>query len=185
MSDTSTDAGAAADAIAGTTAGEQPLVAPIQFLGQFVKDLSFEAPHAPEIFQDLRQTAPDIPISIECTMRELKENQHEVVLNIHLEATVGDKPAFILELAYGCVVKLGDVPADHVHPVLMIEVPRQMYPFVRQIVADTTVQGGFPPLMLQLVDFMDLYKRKYVDGGKTDGPNMTAMTGGNVAGQNL
>lgn len=181
MSDTSTDAGAAAS--------DQQPVAPIQFVGQYIKDLSFEAPHAPEIFQDLRQTAPDIPISIDCSVRELKENQHEVTLTIHLEATVGEKPAFILEVAYACVVVLGEVPEEHIRPVLMIEVPRQMYPFVRQIVADITVQGGFPPLMLQLVDFTDLYRRKYADESElmANDPSQAtaAVTGGRVSGQNL
>jgi len=187
MSDTSTDAGAAAATSAQDAPGadQQQPVAPIQFLGQFVKDLSFEAPHAPEIFQDLRQTAPDIPISIDCAMRELKEDQYEVMLNLHLEATVGDKTAFILEVAYGCVVKLGELPPEHVRPVLMIEVPRQMYPFVRQIVADATVQGGFPPLMLQLVDFMDLYRRKYATEEERQRETSAAVTGGPVAGQNL
>lgn len=181
MSDTSTDGGAAA-------ADQQP-VAPIQFIGQYIKDLSFEAPHAPDIFQDLRQTAPDIPISIDCSVRELKENQHEVTLTIHLEATVGEKPAFILEVAYASVVVLGKIPEEHIRPVLMIEVPRQMYPFVRQIVADITVQGGFPPLMLQLVDFQDLYRRKYADASELaasdPSQNTAAVTGGAVAGQNL
>ena len=181
MSDTSTDAGAA-------PADQQP-VAPIQFIGQYIKDLSFEAPHAPEIFQELRQTAPDIPISIDCAVRELKENQHEVTLTVHLEATVGDKPAFIMEVAYAAVVVLGKLPEEHIRPVLMIEVPRQMYPFVRQIVADVTVQGGFPPLMLQIVDFMDLYRRKYAsdEDNKREAlaRDMAAMTGGPVSGQNL
>jgi preprotein translocase subunit SecB len=183
MSDTSNDAGA-------TAANQQP-VAPIQFIGQFIKDLSFEVPHAPEIFQELRQTAPDIPISIDCTTRELKDKQHEVILNLHLEATVGDKAAFILEVSYACVVILGELPENHVRPVLLIEVPRQMYPFVRQIVADTTVQGGFPPLMLQLIDFMDLYRRKYAtpeeheQEAQIKADAMAKMTGGPVAGQNL
>ncbi|MFL2770744.1 MAG: protein-export chaperone SecB [Rhodospirillaceae bacterium] len=136
-------------------------VSSVQFVGQFIKDLSFEVPHAPEIFNEMRETAPDIPISVDCETRELKENTHEVSINIHVEATIGDKPAFILEVAYVGIVILGEIPKDHVRPVLLIEVPRQMFPFVRQVVADTTVQGGFPPLMLQLIDFMDLYRRKY------------------------
>lgn len=181
MSDTSTDAGAAAT-------DNQP-VAPIQFVGQYIKDLSFEAPHAPEVFQDLRQAAPDIPISIDCSIRELKERQHEVTLTVHLEATVGEKPAFILEVAYACVVLLGEIPEEHVRPVLMIEVPRQMYPFVRQIVADITVQGGFPPLMLQLIDFQDLYRQKYASEAElkreAEAQSMSSITGGPVSGQNL
>ena len=138
MSDTSSDAGSAE--MAPAPAG-QP-VAPIQFLGQYIKDLSFEAPHAPDIFQELRETAPDIPIAIDVGVRELKQNQYEVALTVHIEATVGDKPVFILEVTYACVVKIGDIGDENVRPVLMIEVPRQMYPFVRQIVADMTVQGG-------------------------------------------
>jgi len=172
-------------------ADQQP-TAPIQFVGQFIKDLSFEAPHAPEIFQDIRQTAPDIPISIECEMRELKEDHFEVTINLHLEATVGDKPAFILELSYGCVVIIGEMAEEHRRPVLLIEVPRQMYPFVRQVVADTTTQGGFPPLMLQLVNFADLYHRKYAtpeehqrEAERRAASDMARMTGGPVAGQNL
>ncbi len=178
------------DTTNGSTTDQQP-VAPIQFVGQFIKDLSFEVPHAPEIFQDIRQTAPDIPISIECDMRELKDNNYEVTLTLHLEATVGEKPAFILEVVYGCVVVIGDLPEEYIRPVLLIEVPRQMYPFVRQIVADTTTQGGFPPLMLQLIDFMDLYRRKYATEEDQERENqmrseaMARMTGGPVAGQNL
>jgi preprotein translocase subunit SecB len=180
MSDTSTDAGA----------DIQP-VAPIQIVGQYIKDLSFEVPHAPDIFDDMREKAPDIPISIDCSTREIKENTHEVTFNLHLEATVGEKAAFILEVTYASVVVLGELPAEHVRPVLLIEVPRQMFPFVRQIVADTTVQGGFPPLMLQLVDFMDLYRRKYATeeeknaSAHKEAVAMAKMTGGPVAGQNL
>lgn len=180
MSDTSPDAGAGA-------ASEQQPVAPIQFLGQYIKDLSFEAPTAPEIFQDLRQTSPDIPIAIDCGVRELKTNQYEVTLSIHIEATVGDKPVFILELTYGCVVKIGEIGDEHVRPILMIEVPRQLYPFVRQIVADMTIQGGFPPLMLQPVDFIDLYRQKYEtdEDRAREAARRNAVTGGPVAGQNL
>jgi len=181
MSDTSTDAGAA-------PANSQP-VAPIQFIGQYIKDLSFEAPDAPEIFQVLRETPPDIPISIDCAVRQIKENQHEVTLTVHLEATVGEKAAFIMEVAYACVVQLGNIPEDHIRPVLLIEVPRQMYPFVRQIVADVTTQGGFPPLMLQLVDFTDLYRRKFATDEEqqreAEAKSKSAITGGTVAGQNL
>ncbi len=178
MSDTSPDAGAASQ--------EQP-VAPIQFLGQYIKDLSFEAPSAPDIFQDLRQTSPDIPIAIDVAVRELKSDQYEVALTIHIEATVGDKAVFILECTYGCVVKIGDIGDENVRPVLMIEVPRQLYPFVRQIVADMTVQGGFPPLMLQPVDFIDLYRKKYEteEDRVREAARRNAVTGGPVAGQNL
>jgi preprotein translocase subunit SecB len=134
---------------------------PIELLAQYVKDLSFETPHSPQIFQDLRTTPPDIPVEIECETEELKENQHEVSIKLHIEATIGDKTVFILELVYAGVIKLGDLPKKHIKPMLMIETPRLLFPFARKIVADITVQGGFPPMMLQIVDFRDIYLKKY------------------------
>ena len=71
-------------------------VAPIELLAQYVKDLSFETPSAPQIFQDLRENMPDIPVEIECETEEIKENQHEVILRIHSEATIAQKTVFIL-----------------------------------------------------------------------------------------
>jgi len=139
---------------------DQP-VAPIVFHGQFMKDLSFEIPGAPGIFDILQKQAPDIPLSIDCHVRGLTNNRFEITIRIHIEATIQSETAFILEITYAAVVSIGEIPPAHLHPVLLIEVPRQLFPFVRQIVADTTSSGGFPPLMLQVIDFKDLYERKY------------------------
>ena len=136
-------------------------VTPIELLAQYVKDLSFETPSSPQIFQDLRQNMPDIPVEIECETEELKENQHEVILKIHSEATIAQKTVFILELSYAAVIKIGDISEEHIKPMLLIETPRLMFPFARKIVSDITIQGGFPPLMLQIVDFKDIYLKKY------------------------
>jgi preprotein translocase subunit SecB len=138
---------------------------PIRFLGQFVRDLSFEVPHAPEIFADLRQRAPDIPVSFDIGARHIEANTFEVAMNVTLRASVGEKPAFILELVYAAMVDIDTaaVGEDQLHPVLLIEIPRYLFPFVRQVVSDLTVGGGFPPLLLQMVDFVDLYRRKFGD----------------------
>ena len=136
-------------------------VTPIELLAQYVKDLSFETPSSPQIFQDLRQNMPDIPVEIECETEELKENQHEVILKIHSEATIAQKTVFILELSYAAVIKIGDISEEHIKPMLLIETPRLMFPFARKVVSDITIQGGFPPLMLQIVDFKDIYLKKY------------------------
>jgi preprotein translocase subunit SecB len=138
---------------------------PIRLLGQFIKDFSFEVPHAPEIFGELRQRGPEIPISLDTAVRHLSDNTFEVTMTLHIEAALGPKKAFILELTYGAVVDINTqvVPEEHLHPVLLIEVPRQMFPFVRQIVGDVTVNGGFPPLLLQVIDFADLYGKKFGD----------------------
>ena len=147
------------------TPGSQAPVTPLRFLGQFIKDLSFEAPHAPEIFNILRQQAPAIPITIDANVRQLDGPVFEVTLTVHLEATVAEKTAFIFELLYGCVVELNPeaVPQEYAHSLLLIEVPRYMFPFVRQIVSETTGSAGFPPLLLQMVDFADLYRKKFAD----------------------
>jgi preprotein translocase subunit SecB len=144
---------------------ENPPASPIRIMGQYIKDLSFETPHAPEIFATLRTEAPEIPIGLDTVVRHLGGPSFEVTLSVQLEAVVSGKKAFILELAYGAVVEINQqmVPEQHVHPVLMIEVPRQMFPFVRQLVADITGNGGFPPLMLQVFDFADMYRKKFGD----------------------
>ena len=142
-------------------------VAPLRFLGQFIKDLSFEAPLAPDIFNILRENAPEMDITIDASARQIEGPVFDVTISVHLEAKVVDKTAFILELVYGCVVELNPavVPQEYAHSLLLIEVPRYLFPFVRQIVADTTGTGGFPPLMMQMVDFADLYRRKFGNPG--------------------
>lgn len=149
---------------------------PLRLLAQYIKDLSFEVPQAPEIFNILRSTAPEIPTSLDTAMRHLGGNAYEVTLSAHVEAFAGGKTAFILEVEYACVVEVDEaaIPEQHIHPVLMMEIPRQMFPFVRQIVADMTLNGGFPPLMLQLVDFADLYRKKFGVAGQ---PVETAPAG--------
>ncbi len=157
------------------TASDDPTAsAPVRFMGQYIKDLSFEVPNAPDIYNLLRQKAPDIPISLETSAQHINAGVFEVKLNVSLRAMVEDKTAFILELVYGCLAEVNPkaLPEEHVHPFLHIEVPRQMFPFVRQIVSDMTVSGGFPPLLLQIVDFNEIYRRKF--GGAAQANNGAA-----------
>ena len=138
-------------------------VAPLKFLGQFIKDMSFEAPLVPDIFNVLRDNSPEMEITIDASARQIEGPLFEVMISVHLEAKTVEKTAFILELAYGCLVELNPavVPPEYAHSLLLIEVPRYLFPFVRQIVSDTTSSGGFPPLMMQMVDFADIYRRKF------------------------
>lgn len=149
----------------GQAQSGQPPMVPIRFVGQFIRDLSFEVPHAPEIFVELRQRAPEIPVSFDVAARHVKDNTFEVDMTVSLQATLGEKPAFILELVYTNLVDIDAraVPEDQLHPLLLIEIPRYMFPFVRQIIGDMAISGGFPPLLLQMVDFVDLYRRKFAD----------------------
>ncbi len=146
-----------------------PPLAPIRIMGQYIKDFSFEVPGAPEIYGVLQQQAPEIPISLDVTARPISDTAYEVSLAVQLEAELPDRKAFILELTYCAAVEVNKqvVADEHIHPLLMIEIPRQMFPFARQIVSDTTGHGGFPPLQLQMVDFAMLYRQKFGNPGQT------------------
>ena len=90
---------------------------------------------------------------------------YESIINLRAIARPQEEdPLFILELQYGMTVLLNDIPEENHHPVLLIEVPRLAFPFVRQIVSDMTSQGGFPPLMLNPVDFQSLYMERFKSG---------------------
>ena len=132
---------------------------PIQITGQYIKDLSFENPNAPQVFNTLKE-APQIDVNVNVEARKLAENTYEVSLTVKGEANQKDGAAvFIGELVYAAVVVLGEVPEDAIRPVLLVEVPRILFPLARNIMADITRDGGFPPLMINPVDFFALYKK--------------------------
>lgn len=163
------------DSAAG--ADQPPPLAPIRILGQYVKDFSFEVPGAPDVYAQLQREAPEIPITIDVAARNLTGSNYEVSLTVHLEAALQDRKAFILELVYCAAVDVNKqvVAEEHVHPLLMIEIPRQMFPFARQIVSDMTGHGGFPPLQLQMVDFALLYRQKFGMPGQAQPPVQPAV----------
>ena len=132
---------------------------PLVINAQYVKDLSFEAPSAPNIFAQMQQRPPEIAIKVDVQARTLEANIYEVVLDIRADCKSADTVAFILELAYGGVFTLNVTPQD-VRPVLLIECPRMLFPFARQILADATRNGGFPPLMLDPIDFAGMYQKR-------------------------
>jgi preprotein translocase subunit SecB len=144
-------------------------VLPIRFLGQYIRDLSFEVPHAPGVFAELRQQQHQIAASVEPQIRHLSGSSFEVSLGASVQTKIGDKPAFVAELVYAAVVEIDEraVPQEHLHALLSIEIPRYLFPYVRQIIGDLTVSGGFPPLILQPIDFVDLYRRTHGDKPQT------------------
>ena len=145
---------------------------PLVINAQYVKDLSFEAPSAPNIFAQMQQRPPEIAIKVDVQARTLEANIYEVVLDIRADCKSADTVAFILELAYGGVFTLNVAPQD-VRPVLLIECPRMLFPFARQILASTTLSGGFLPLMLGPVDFAALYQKQDEDSATAE-PSMIA-----------
>jgi preprotein translocase subunit SecB len=134
---------------------------------QYVKDLSFEVPAAPGIFGQMQQRQPEIAIRVDVQARPLEADIHEVVLDICADCKSGETLAFILELTYGGVFTLNVAPQD-VRPVLLIDCPRMLFPFARQILASTTMNAGFLPLMLGPVDFAALYRKQRQDEESAD-----------------
>ena len=126
---------------------------------QYIKDLSFEAPNAPAIFTRLTE-APEINVDVNVSVTRLQDNFYEVVLHFDVKAAAKGETAFILELAYGAVAQVNPEDPDHLQPLLLIEVPRLVFPFARALISDTTRDGGFPPLLLQPIDFVQLYRAR-------------------------
>ena len=126
---------------------------------QFIKDLSFEVPNAPAIFVDMQTVQPEIGVKVNIHANPIQGNTFEVALHLNIDAKLGEKTAFLLELVYGGVFTL-NVPPDHIQPMLLIECPRLLFPFARNIVSDTTRDGGFPPMLLQPIDFVSLFRAR-------------------------
>lgn len=148
-------AGAASEPVEPPQAGEAPR---ITIDSQYVKDLSFEQPNAPESLLPSSKR-PDIKIGVEVRARPVKEGSYEVELIIKAEAKRDEHVLFLVDLTYGGVITIQNVKPEMLQPVLLIEGPRLLFPFARRIVADVTRDGGFPPLMLSPIDFVELYRQ--------------------------
>ena len=146
----------------GSPADQPPTGAPApqQLLinAQYIKDLSFENPRAP---QSLMQQAgpPSVDINVDVNVQSLGPENYEVVLSIKASAKAQDDTLFLVELAYAGIVTIRNVPQQTLGAVVMVEVPRLLFPFARNIIAETTRDGGFPPLMINPIDFSELARR--------------------------
>jgi preprotein translocase subunit SecB len=136
----------------------QPVVN-FQVNAQYIKDLSFEAPGAPQIFAALQGTQPEVAVQINLDAQPLGSHLYEISLELKVDAKVKDKTAFILELKY-CGIFTVEVPEEHLQPMLLIECPRLLFPFARTIIADAVRDGGFPPILLQPIDFVAMYRSR-------------------------
>lgn len=125
---------------------------------QYIKDLSLEVPHAPEIFRKL-ETPPQINVDLNIDVKKLEQNQYEVTLNLRINADAKKETLFILEIAYAAACTI-NVPEEHVEPLLFIEIPRMIFPYARQAISSNLSEAGLPPLMLTPVDFAAVYRAK-------------------------
>ncbi len=141
-------------------AGQKPQGQPsIRILGQYLKDLSFESPSAPMSLAP-QQGQPDINISVNVNARNLGPTDFEVELHLDAKALAEEKVVFAAELVYAGSFRLENFPQQMLHPAVLIECPRLLFPFARQILAEATRNGGFPPLMLDPIDFASMYQRR-------------------------
>ena len=131
----------------------------LNVLAQYVKDLSFENPNAPRSLQQ-QQGAPKINIQINVNAKPLADNDFEVELKIEGRAEGPNQFMFSFDLLYAGVFKIQNVPQENIHAIIMIECPRLLFPFARAIIADAVRNGGFPPLMIDPVDFVSLYRQR-------------------------
>jgi len=133
----------------------------MQVLAQYIRDMSFENILAQKGISGDVQPDISIQVNIDAKKRTL-ENQYEVIIKAEIASKTKEKaePMFLLELEYGGIFHIENIPEDQLHPYLMIECPRMLFPFLRRIVSDVTRDGGFPPLNLDSIDFMQLYRNE-------------------------
>ena len=133
----------------------------MQVLAQYIRDMSFENILAQKGISGDVQPDISIQVNIDAKKRPL-ENQYEVIIKAEIASKTKEKaePKFLLELEYGGIFHIENIPDDQLHPYLMIECPRMLFPFLRRIVSDVTRDGGFPPLNLDSIDFMQLYRNE-------------------------
>lgn len=133
---------------------------------QYIKDLSLEIPHAPEIFSQIK-SAPKIDVQVDVKSEHKEDNMYTSQISINMSGKIEEKTLFVLELTYAAYAEV-NVPAEHLEPVLMIELPRLIFPFARNVVTQCLTEGGLPPFMLNPIDFAALYaaQKQAASGGE-------------------
>jgi len=164
-------------------AGGQPAAQPgaqppmkVQVLAQYIRDLSFENGLAQGTLM-VPNAQPDIQVQVSLDARKRDtEHQFEVITKFRVESKVkdGGQTLFIVEMEYGGLFHIEGVPQDQMHPFLLIECPRILFPFARRIISDITRDGGFPALNLDMIDFMALYRQELVRQQQAGGATPTA-----------
>ena len=143
----------------GSPAAGGPAAPPLTLITQYVKDLSFENPRAPESVTHLEEP-PKVSLKIEVHARNWKDNHHEVVLYLKVDTTSGGEPVFIIELTYAGLFTVGEVPEESMPLLLYVQCPQFLFPFARRVISDTVNDGGFPPLNIAPIDFLGLHQQR-------------------------
>jgi len=138
--------------------GQQRSAAPqIRIMAQFIRDLSFENPRAPESLRALAGQQPSIDMQVEMNARGRPDGLFEVDLKLGASATRENEVNFHIELLYGGLFELTGIPEEQLDIALLVECPRYLFPFARRVIADMTAEGGFPPFLIEPIDFAGVY----------------------------
>lgn len=144
-----------ADAMTDTQATPQLTVR-----GQYIKDLSFESPNGPFAMGQQKE-APKMEVNVDLGARKVADEMYELEIKSMVKATGQDNATiFVIELAYAGLFQLKNIPEDRLQPMLFIDCPFILFPFARRVIADVTRDGGFPPLMMEPIDFHSLFARR-------------------------
>jgi preprotein translocase subunit SecB len=174
MSETNGTNGGDAPAQPETAApAAQPVMPKMQILGQFVRDMSFENIAAQKSVNAQVQPNIQVQVALDARKREA-EDQYDVIMKLKIDSSTKDdtpQQIFLLELEYGGIFKIENVANEQLHPFLLIECPRMLFPFVRRIVSDVTRDGGYPPLNLDTIDFLELYRQQLAQRAATRKPD--------------
>jgi preprotein translocase subunit SecB len=127
-------------------------------VAQYLKDLSFENPRAPQAFQDI--APPQIEVDVNVNARNIDRTIYEVELSVSARARRGSEMMFVVETTYAGAFEIRNVPTDQLEMIMLVECPRLLFPFLRQIVSDATRNGNYPPLLLEPIDFFAVYQQK-------------------------
>ncbi|WP_294320429.1 protein-export chaperone SecB [uncultured Sphingomonas sp.] len=127
----------------------------VNVITQYVKDLSFENPNAPGVYQ--LPGSPKLDVQFNIGANQVGDDVHEVVLKIEARAEIEGQVMYLVDLSFAGLFGLRNIPAEHLQPFLLGEAPRILFPFARRVLADAVRDGGFPPLMLEPIDFAQLY----------------------------
>lgn len=165
------------DAGEGNEAAGAGTLPQVGVIAQYVKDLSFENPNAPAVYQ--WQGQPQVDVQFNIGSQPVGEDVHEVVLKIEVSSKTETGTVFTVDLLYGGIFALRNVPAEQLQPFLLAEAPRILFPFARQVLADATIQGGFPPFLLDPIDFGALYMQQAAQ----QQAGLTGNQAGEVTGQ--
>jgi preprotein translocase subunit SecB len=160
----------------GGDSGAQPQQAlpQLNVMGQYIKDFSFENPNAPRSLAP-NQPQPNINIQINVGVTQMAEGDFEVTLKLEGKAESAATVLFAFDLTFAGLFRIQNVPSEHLHPLVMIECPRLLFPFAREIVANAVRNGGFAPLLLDPVDFVALYQQRAAQE-QANNPASTAST---------